>query len=271
MAFYVNHDFLFLCRFPSKQDANTYYEILKSETKKSHLFHKVEARFLDTISNVNEQGVEPLLVFINSKSGGGQGKEVLDELKKYLNHQQIYELEKPGPVHGLSLFRNLDKFKILACGGDGTACWVMSVIEEMRARYRGNSFIRLRCDRPPLGILPLGTGNDLARVLGMGGGYEGQPLVQILKKVLNATPTKLNRWTIQFETQKKVEIAKRLGALTSNNYKRSSMDSSHLRSESNHSNNLQNIQKVQYSQNTIHCIGRVGDTFISAIFNRSIG
>ena len=56
-------------------------------------------------------------------------------------------------------------------------------------------------------ILPLGTGNDLARTLNWGGGYNDEKLSPILNQIATARPVALDRWNISItgETENGIE------------------------------------------------------------------
>uniref|UniRef100_A0A4W3I4E3 Diacylglycerol kinase n=1 Tax=Callorhinchus milii TaxID=7868 RepID=A0A4W3I4E3_CALMI len=134
----------------------------------------------------------PLLVFVNSKSGDNQGVKFLRRFKQLLNPAQVFDLMNGGPHLGLRLFQKFDTFRILVCGGDGSVGWVLSEIDNLN--------LHKQCQ---MGVLPLGTGNDLARVLGWGSACDDDTqLPQILEKLERASTKMLDRWSIMvYETK----------------------------------------------------------------------
>uniref|UniRef100_A0A8C7GR48 Diacylglycerol kinase n=1 Tax=Oncorhynchus kisutch TaxID=8019 RepID=A0A8C7GR48_ONCKI len=124
----------------------------------------------------------PLLVFVNPKSGGKQGER-------------------------LHFFRNLHDYRILVCGGDGTVGWILDAIDKADLRV---------C--PPVAVLPLGTGNDLARCLHWGGGYEGTDLREILKEVEESSLVPMDRWSVQVISEDPQEIGDPVPNEIINNY-----------------------------------------------------
>uniref|UniRef100_A0A8U8CIB7 Diacylglycerol kinase n=1 Tax=Geospiza parvula TaxID=87175 RepID=A0A8U8CIB7_GEOPR len=125
----------------------------------------------------------PLLAFVNSKSGDNQGVKFLRKFKQFLNPAQVFDLMNGGPHLGLRLFQKFSTFRILVCGGDGSVGWVLSEIDALG--------LHKQCQ---LGVLPLGTGNDLARVLGWGSLCDDDTqLLQVLEKLERATTKMLDR------------------------------------------------------------------------------
>ncbi|XP_026186298.1 diacylglycerol kinase theta isoform X2 [Mastacembelus armatus] len=147
----------------------------------------------------------PLLVFVNPKSGGMKGRELLYSFRKLLNPHQVFDISNGGPLAGLHTFREVPRFRVLVCGGDGTVGWVLGVLEAIRHK--------LVCREPPIGLVPLGTGNDLARILRWGAGYSGEDPLQILVSVDEADEVLMDRWTILLDAQDISEDGKDSGFL----------------------------------------------------------
>ncbi|XP_008304989.1 diacylglycerol kinase theta-like, partial [Stegastes partitus] len=105
----------------------------------------------------------------------------------------------------LHTFREVPRFRVLVCGGDGTVGWVLGVLEAVRHK--------LVCREPPIGIVPLGTGNDLARILRWGPGYSSEDPQHILVSVDEADEVLMDRWTILLDAQDFSEDGKDNGFL----------------------------------------------------------
>merc|ERR1719247_2304379 len=110
----------------------------------------------------------------------------MPQLHALLHHLQVVNLREEGPEAALRWWSaNIKKYRILVCGGDGTVGWVLGALETLKLDYM-----------PPVAILPLGTGNDLARVLGWGGAFRGGGVITFLRQVAEARVSLLDRWTV---------------------------------------------------------------------------
>ncbi|KAM5283692.1 diacylglycerol kinase theta isoform 1-T1 [Hipposideros larvatus] len=122
-----------------------------------------------------------------------QGAVVLD-VACFAEAERLYMLVRDTAVHGRQLTALVlpdvlvPCFRVLVCGGDGTVGWVLAALEETRHR--------LACPEPSVAILPLGTGNDLGRVLRWGAGYSGEDPLSVLVSVDEADAVLMDRWTI---------------------------------------------------------------------------
>ncbi|KAL1821699.1 hypothetical protein DCAR_0418131 [Daucus carota subsp. sativus] len=146
----------------------------------------------------------PVVVFINSRSGGQLGGDLLITYRSILNPNQVYDLNEETPDKVLRrLFINLEKLKtngdavahkveeklrIIVAGGDGTAGWLLGVVCDLK----------LSCP-PPIATVPLGTGNNLPFAFGWGKknpGTDRDSVKSFLSQVKGAKEMKVDSWHI---------------------------------------------------------------------------
>jgi hypothetical protein len=105
-------------------------------------------------SSMRRDNINPLLVFINKKSGGKEGSRVLSLLRQILPSSQICDLVEQSPLCLLSKYvAYSDRLRILCIGGDGTVGWLVGALHDCNMSH------------VPIGVIPVGTGNDLVRSL----------------------------------------------------------------------------------------------------------
>ncbi|GJM87085.1 hypothetical protein PR202_ga03003 [Eleusine coracana subsp. coracana] len=149
--------------------------------------------------------VAPVVVFVNSKSGGRHGPELKVRLHELISEEQVFDLSVVKPSHfvqyGLGCLERLadqgdnrakatrEKMRIVVAGGDGTVGWVLGCLSDLYKMKREPV--------PPTGIIPLGTGNDLARSFGWGGSFPfgwRSAVKRYLSKAATAPICRLDSW-----------------------------------------------------------------------------
>lgn len=125
------------------------------------------------------------------KSGSSLAEDILSHYRGILNPLQVIELTRRGPEMVIKWLERLKPFqcRILIAGGDGTVGWIMNTIFERKIH-----------PIPEIAILPLGTGNDLSRVLRWGSetdDFSHELAVKMLRDVVRADEIKLDRWLLE--------------------------------------------------------------------------
>ncbi|XP_022755382.1 diacylglycerol kinase 7-like isoform X3 [Durio zibethinus] len=121
----------------------------------------------------------PMVVFINSRSGGRHGPVLKERLKQLISEEQVFDLHDVKPLefvrYGLACLEKWanngdlcaretrQNIRVVVAGGDGTIGWVLGCLGELHQKGREPV--------PPVAIIPLGTGNDLSRSFGWGGSF----------------------------------------------------------------------------------------------------
>ncbi|KAL9297650.1 hypothetical protein ACSQ67_023546 [Phaseolus vulgaris] len=146
----------------------------------------------------------PVLVFVNSKSGGQLGGDLLQTYRNLLNPKQVFDLGEQAPDTVLrTVYANLEslnlqghqfaetmmkKLKLIVAGGDGTAGWLLGVVCDLKLSHP-----------PPIATVPLGTGNNLPFAFGWGKKNPTTDQVSVeafLDQVMKANEIKIDNWHI---------------------------------------------------------------------------
>lgn len=111
--------------------------------------------------------------------------------RSLLHPGQVAEIGAAGPRGALKVIAKLPpgtQARILVAGGDGTVGWILNTIVEMALE-----------PPPQVCILPIGTGNDLSRVLQWGAEPPPGQLqaAEMLRRIRAAQPVTIDRWTVQ--------------------------------------------------------------------------
>jgi len=140
-----------------------------------------------------------LVAFVNPGSGGRQGPALLQDLGALIGTDRVFTIGKVNgvlqkPIEHLAkmVSGRSQPLRVVVCGGDGSVAWVISDADLLVQPHSGIQIF----------IIPLGTGNDLARAMLCGGGYSGtgvRDLRTVLQRCLTAAPVLLDRWELSFE------------------------------------------------------------------------
>ncbi|PPD81636.1 hypothetical protein GOBAR_DD21439 [Gossypium barbadense] len=159
-----------------------------------------------TSSSEDDPCENPVVVFINPKSGGRNGSVLQDRLQHIISQEQVFDLHNVKPDefvrYGLGcLEKRAEKdncaketrknIRVVVAGGDGTVGWVLGCLGVLHEKDQ--------FPVPPVAIIPLGTGNDLARSFGWGGSFpfsRRSAIKRALQRATNGRICHLDSWHV---------------------------------------------------------------------------
>jgi diacylglycerol kinase family enzyme len=129
---------------------------------------------------------------INPVSGGGLGARVYTQLPEIMASfgydDESWTARFTEKNNTTAVLRSLlqSARKVIAVGGDGT---IGALLNHLRLNP---------CDAE-IGLIPLGTGNDLGRTLGVYEIYRQKGLLACIKRLLRANSTEFDLWNVNQE------------------------------------------------------------------------
>lgn len=161
--------------------------------------------FMQVLKESTDAEQRPRIVaFVNSKSGGQAGELLRQTLREHLGsledekaiEGEVCDLSLDGePENTIQFLAESLKFseaptRLLVCGGDGTVTWILTALEQCED-------LQGKLHLLPVAIVPLGTGNDLARSLGWGPKLERVgDILQYLKWAMEGVPCIMDQWRL---------------------------------------------------------------------------
>ena len=120
-----------------------------------------------------------LYFIVNLKSRTGESRAIWETVKQELKlrNERYMAFRTKGPGHAMQLAKKISSFpeeeiRLVVCGGDGTINEVINGITDF--------------EKVSLGIIPMGSGNDFAKGLGITGTPD-----ELIKRILNDNERRL--------------------------------------------------------------------------------
>ncbi|CAJ0609335.1 unnamed protein product [Cylicocyclus nassatus] len=145
---------------------------------------------IDEVVLPEQTDFKPIIALVNTICGSCTGKIVYRTFLRHLHPKQVIDVQKDNIKAALQWIENSEaNVRLVVAGGDGTISIVLETLEEFQKKA-------------PMAVLPLGTGNDLSRVLGWGSGTDGDlDMLQYLSDVHAADVQMVDRWKITIKSK----------------------------------------------------------------------